>query len=124
MKQAAALLLLAQLATDDLLKDRPAFSLGDQPAPGSAECDTIRRMSVGLDKPDHRIDLTIAGVLTTVRTDGALWYLLMCRDVRVMCVTYESNDMQAGDPVIFKGGYNRLDDNHIMLDPCMASRSP
>ena len=50
----------------------------------------------------------------------------MCRDVRVMCVTYESNDMKAGDPVIFKGGYNRLDDNHIMSTPAWraAAHSP
>ncbi len=69
-----AFLLLAQLAADDVLKDRPAFSFGDQPAQGSAQCENIREMSAGLEKPDQRVDLTIAGVLTTVRTDGALWY--------------------------------------------------
>ncbi len=34
---------------------------------------------------------------TLVRSDGALWYLVVCSDVRVMCVTYQSNDMQVGD---------------------------
>lgn len=122
MKQLAGLLLLTQLVADDPFKDRPAFSLGDLPAQGAASCDTIRAMSAGLSMPDDRIDLTLKGALTTVRTDGALWYLLMCGDVRVLCVTYESNDMKAGDEVIVKGGYKRLDDNHIMLDPCLANR--
>ncbi|MBX9841015.1 MAG: hypothetical protein K2Z80_04310 [Xanthobacteraceae bacterium] len=113
--------LLVQLVADDALKDRPAFSLGDQAAQTSAQCDNIRKMSAGLGRPEYRIDLTITGELTTVRSDGALWYLLMCREVRVLCVTYESNDMKAGDRVIMKGGYNRLDDNHVMLDPCLAN---
>lgn len=121
MKQLVLALLLVQLSTDDVLKDRPAFSLGDQPAQSSAQCDSIRKMSEGLGRPDFRIDLSITGELMSVRSDGALWYLLMCRDVRVLCVTYESNDMKAGDRVVMKGGYNRLDDNHVMLDPCLAS---
>jgi len=97
MKQLVLAFLVTQLVADDVLKDRPAFSLGDQPAQSSAQCDDIRKMSAGLARPDYRIDLTITGELTTVRGDGALWYLLMCRDVRVLCVTYESNDMKAGD---------------------------
>jgi len=121
MKQLVLAFLLVQLAATDILKDRPAFSLGDQPALSSARCDDIRKMSAGLQRPEHRIDLTITGELTTVRSDGALWYLLMCRDVRVLCVTYESNDMKAGDRVVMKGGYNRLDDKHILLDPCLAN---
>jgi hypothetical protein len=120
MKQLGFLILLAQLSTDDVLKDRPAFSLGDQPAERAAQCDELRQMSSGL-KPDFRVDLTLSGTLTTVRTDGALWYLLMCSDVRVLCVTYESNGMKAGDRVTLKGGYNRMDDNHVMLDPCLAN---
>jgi hypothetical protein len=48
----------------------------------------------------------------------------MCNlpDVRLMCVTYKSNDMKVGDRVLFKGGYNRLDPNHIKLDPCLANQ--
>ena len=58
-----------------------------------------------------------------MRTDGVLWYLTMCNlpDVRLMCVTYKSNDMKVGDRVFIKGGYNRLDPNHIKLDPCLAN---
>jgi hypothetical protein len=65
----------------------------------------------------------MVGALTAVRTDGALWYLTMCSDVRVMCVTYQSNDMKPGDRVVLKGGYARLDPNHVMLDPCLANRT-
>ena len=121
MKQLVLAFLLVQLVADDVLKDRPAFSLGDQPAQVSAQCGDIRKMSAGLERPDHRIDLTITGELTTVRADGALWYLVMCSDLRVMCVTYESNDMKVGDTVLFRGGYKRLDANHAVLDPCLAN---
>lgn len=79
-------------------------------------------MSAGLEPQDERIDLAIEGDLLQVRTDGALWYLVMCADVKVMCVTYQSNDMKAGDRVLFRGGYTRLDENHVVLDPCLANR--
>ena len=78
-------------------------------------------MAAGLEPGELRIDLALAGRLTLVRTDGALWYLVMCSDLRVMCVTYQSNDMKAGDRVLFRGGYKRLDDNHAVLDPCLAN---
>jgi hypothetical protein len=80
-------------------------------------------MSAGLPETEFRIDLSLIGELTSVRTDGALWYLVMCSDVRVLCVTYQSNDMKAGDRVLMKGGYSRRDDNHVMLDPCLANRA-
>lgn len=78
-------------------------------------------MSAGLEPSETRIDLAVEGRLTLVRTDGVLWYLVMCSDVRVMCVTYQGNDMKAGDRVAFKGGYKRLDANHAVLDPCLAN---
>ena len=71
--------------------------------------------------PGFRIDLSVVGELTLVRTDGALWYLVTCRDLRVMCVTYESNDMKVGDRVFMNGAYRRIDRNHAVLDPCLAS---
>ena len=110
--------------TDDVLAKRPAFSLGDQPAPAIARCNDVRAMSADLDYPGYRIDLSVVGELTSVRTDGVLWYLTMCNlpDVRLMCVTYKSNDMKVGDRVFIKGGYTRLDANHIKLDPCLANQ--
>ena len=110
--------------TDDVLARRPAFSLGDQPAAAIARCNDVRAMSASLDYPGFRVDLSVVGELTSVRTDGVLWYLTMCNlpDVRLMCVTYKSNDMKVGDRVFIKGGYNRLDANHIKLDPCLANQ--
>lgn len=77
-------------------------------------------MSENLDDPGFRIDLSATGKLTLVRTDGALWYLVICSDVRIMCVTYESNGMKVGDLVRMQGAYQRLDANHVVLDPCLA----
>ena len=46
-------------------------------------------MAEGVEPSELRVDLAITGQLTLVRGDGALWYLVMCSDLRVMCVTYE-----------------------------------
>ena len=120
----AMLLPLAPAGAEDVFAGRPAFSYGDQPAQSFARCDELRRMSAGLPgDAQFRIDLSVVGELTSVRTDGALWYLTMCGDVRIMCVTYESNDMKIGERVYMKGGYQRLDPNHAVLDPCLANRS-
>lgn len=121
---AALALLLAFLpaAADDIFTNRPAFSAPDQPPKRFATCDEVGPMSEGLPQRDNRIDFAVTGDLTLVKGDGALWYLVMCSDVRVMCVTYESNDMKTGDRVFMRGGYRRLDDRHAVLDPCLASR--
>ena len=81
-------------------------------------------MTAGLGEPEFRVDLSVIGTLTSVRTDGALWYLTMCNlpDVRIMCAAYQSNDMKPGERVYVKGGYRRVDPNHILLDPCLANR--
>jgi hypothetical protein len=119
----AAGLPLSAIGAEDVLATRPAFSLGDQPAPAIARCNEVRAMSAGLDYPGYRVDLSVLGDITSVRTDGVLWYVTMCNlpDVRLMCVTYKSNDMKVGDRVFMKGGYRRLDGNHVMLDPCLAN---
>jgi hypothetical protein len=111
------------LAQDDLFASRPAFSRGDQPAARQATCENVRAMAEGLGEPDFRIDLSIGGVLTLVRTDGVLWQLVMCSDLRIMDVTYERNNMQVGERVYFSGAYRRLDANHAVLDPCLANRA-
>jgi hypothetical protein len=107
----------------DVLANRPAFSLGDHPARSIAQCHQVRAMSEGLTDPGFRIDLSAAGKLTLVKSDGALWYLVICSDVRIMCVTYEANGMKVGDMVKMQGAYQRLDANHIVLDPCLAEFS-
>lgn len=117
-------LLLAALPAfaQDIFANRPAFSAPDQPAQAVARCDQVRAMAEGLPPMQERIDLSVEGLLTLVKGDGALWYLVICGDLRIMCVTYESNDMKVGERVLMKGGYRRLDDNHAVLDPCLASR--
>lgn len=119
----AACLPMSATGAEDVLAKRPAFSLGDQPAAAIAACKEVRPMSAGLDYPGYRVDLSVIGEITSIRTDGVLWYITVCNlpDVRLMCVTYKSNDMKVGDRVNIKGGYNRVDANHIMLDPCMAN---
>jgi hypothetical protein len=103
---------------------RPAFSEAEQPVRMPAECRDVRRMADGIPELDYRIDLSVAGSLTAVQTDGALWYLVLCSppDIRIMCVTYESNGMAIGDRVIVRGGYQRRDASHVLLDPCLANR--
>jgi hypothetical protein len=114
---------LSSIGAEDVLANRPAFSLGDQPARTIARCDEVRAMSAGLNYPGYRVDLSVIGEITSIRSDGVLWYVTMCNlpDVRLMCVTYKSNDMKVGERVNIKGGYNRVDGNHIMLDPCLAN---
>jgi hypothetical protein len=107
----------------------PAFSPGDLPARRAASCEDLRAMADALaarpsqpgDAPDTRVDLTLAGPLVAVQRAGPLWYLVMCRDLRVMCVTYQDNGMKPGDRVTMKGAYRRVDPNHALLDPCLAN---
>ena len=107
----------------DIFANRPAFSPAEVPSAATARCDQLRAMAEGLGEPDFRVDLSVEGELTAVQTDGALWYLVVCNlpDLRVMCVAYQQNDMKPGDRVGFKGAYRRLDANHAVLDPCLAS---
>lgn len=109
---------------DDFFAHRPAFSRGDLPAQTFARCEDIRAQAEGADDPGLRVDLSVVGKLTLVKTDGVLWYLVVCSDLRVMCVAYQGNDMKVGDRVSIKGGYRRLDPNHAVLDPCLANDEP
>jgi len=78
-------------------------------------------MTAGVQDTETRIDLTVGGKLTLVKSDGVLWYLVVCSDLRIMCITYQGNGMKVGDPIVMKGGYRRLDPNHAVLDPCLAN---
>jgi hypothetical protein len=115
---------IAPALAQDLFANRPAFAPAEQPAQRFARCEELRAMAEGVGDPESRIDLWLEGELTLVRSDGALWYMVMCRDLRVMCVTYEQNEMKVGDKVYFKGGYRQLDPNHAVLDPCLATIDP
>jgi hypothetical protein len=108
---------------DDALRGRPALAEAEVPAERAAECGELRAMLHDLPELDRRVDLWVVGNAAAVQTDGALWYVVLCAapDIRVLCVTYEDNGMQRGDRIIARGAYSRRDDNHVMLDPCLAS---
>jgi hypothetical protein len=105
-----------------VLDNRPAFSDANEPAKRPATCEELRRMSAGLNAPNLRIDLAIVGQLTAIKPNGAFWSMEMCRDLYVMCLAYQSNDLKVGDRVLFRGTYTRLDENHVVLGPCLADR--
>jgi hypothetical protein len=45
----ATMLPFSSAGAEDVLANRPAFSLGDQPAAAIARCSEVRAMSAGLD---------------------------------------------------------------------------
>jgi hypothetical protein len=108
---------------DLLLAGRPAFSAPEQPAQSWGRCRDLRPMSDGLPDMDGRIDLSVTAPVAEVKTDGVLWYVVLCNspDVKVLCVTYSANDLKVGDIAYAKGAYRRVDPDHALLDPCLAS---
>lgn len=99
------------------------FRLGESYADQPATCETLRGWVERAPQVDARITMSVRGALSAVESDGALAYLVMCAepDVRVLCVTYSTNDMRPGDVVLFAGGYARVGEEQVMLDPCLAS---
>jgi hypothetical protein len=123
-----ALMLVGPAPADEVLPGdffakTPAFSAGDQPAKSWTGCGEVRAMSAALPATEARVDLSVTGKLTSIRTDGVLWYLTLCSspDIRILCVAYNDNGMKPGDTVFVKGGYSRVDPDHVLLDPCLAS---
>ena len=114
-------LMVGPAHADDIFTNRPAFSLPETPPKASARCEDVRAMAEGVSDQGDRIDLSVTGQLTLVKTDGALWYLVVCSDLRVMCVAYQGNDMKVGDRVEMRGAYRRHDPNHAVLHPCLAT---
>lgn len=110
------------LLPDSFFTGRPAFSQPEQPAK-PASCEDIAAQLPDSVPRDSRVDMAIAGSVTLIQTDGALWYVAICADpgVRVLCVTYSANDLKLGDKVVLRGGYSRQDRRHVLLDPCLAS---
>lgn len=116
-----ALALVSPCQADDFFAKRPAFSPAEMPAASTASCEELRAMAAGVQDTETRVDLTVGGRLTLIKSDGVLWYLVVCSDLRIMCITYQANGMKVGDPIVMKGGYRRLDPNHAVLDPCLAN---
>ncbi|CAH1648633.1 conserved exported hypothetical protein [Hyphomicrobiales bacterium] len=110
------------LLPDAFFIGRPAFSQPEQPG-RPASCEDIAGQLPDSIPPDSRVDMAIAGAVSLIQTDGALWYIAVCAEpgMRVLCVTYSANDLKLGDKAILRGGYARQDRRHVMLDPCLAS---
>jgi hypothetical protein len=103
--------------------NRPAFSQPEQAARVPATCETVKTQLPSTVPADARVDMAVKGPVSLIQTDGTLWYVAVCSDpgVRILCVTYSGNELKLGDQVILRGGYNRQDDRHVLLDPCLAS---
>jgi hypothetical protein len=113
------------LSQDSALAGRLGLAEAEHEPAGVASCQDLDASLKGFQPPQHRIDLWVSGPLTLVETDGALWYLVVCSSpqTRVMCVTYADNGMKVGDRVTLRGAYGAVDDRHVLLDPCLASRN-
>ena len=110
-------------AQDRARADSP-YRLGEAYADIPATCETVKYW---IDHPmefDGRVTMTVRGELSAVEWDGVLAYLVMCEEpgVQVMCVTYSKENRNIGDTVLFGGGFQRVGDRQIMLDPCLASK--
>lgn len=120
-------LLLLPLLSAAVLAETPIdpegpFRMGEGYADIPATCETIAHWIDRAPDTTARITMTITGELTTIDWDGALAYLVMCEpeEVQVMCVTYSKENREIGQPVLFAGGFARVGEKQIMLDPCLA----
>ena len=122
----ASLLFLAsspQLRAQECCDPASPFRAGEGYAEEPATCETLLGWVERAPETNARISMTVRGALSAVGSDGALAYLVMCEEpgVQVMCVTYDTNGMKPGDTVLFGGGYSRVGEKQVMLDPCLAS---
>ena len=99
------------------------FRLGEAYAEVPATCETALHWIDKAPRTDSRVTMSIVGKLVATEWDGALAYLIMCAEggVQIMCVTYSRDGRNVGDTVLFGGGYSRVGERQIMLDPCLAS---
>ena len=98
------------------------FREGEGYADTPATCETAARWIDEAPDEDERISFVITGEVVSIDWDGALAYLVMCPEdgVQVMCVTYSKEGREVGETVLFAGGYSRVGERRIMLDPCLA----
>jgi hypothetical protein len=90
-----------------------------------ARCHEVRELTKDRETGATRIDFSVTGPLALVHFDGTLAYLGLCGtvpDPKVLCVTYQTNDMKVGEVVTVTGGYSRPNPDFIVLDPCLARR--
>ncbi|WP_262031585.1 hypothetical protein [Microvirga sp. Mcv34] len=116
----SALTALAQEAPE-----KDPFADADMQPSYRAQCHEVRELTKDRETGETRVDFSVTGPLALVNFDGTLAYLGLCGtapDPKVLCVTYQTNDMKVGDVVTVAGGYSRPSPDFIVLDPCLARR--
>jgi hypothetical protein len=105
------------------LKDTP-FAYGDDFPEVNATCENVRSWAGKAPDTHVRFNMAVRGKLSRVAEDSALVQLTMCQapELKVTCITYKTNGMAAGDVVTFVGGFRQPNSEHVVLDPCLASR--
>ncbi|HEV2574147.1 MAG TPA: hypothetical protein VGU72_20605 [Beijerinckiaceae bacterium] len=73
---------------------------------------------------DELVTIEIVGALTLVKSGSGLAYLGMCEAPapRVLCVTYDAEDLKPGDKVSISGSLAPRGPDHVLLDPCLYHR--
>lgn len=86
-----------------------------------ATCETIDDWIDRVPDYDGRITMVMKGAVEESHWDGALAYLVMCKPegIQVMCVTYAEREASP-QIVLFAGGYSRIGERQIVLDPCLV----
>lgn len=122
---ASALLALgaASHGSEACCDPKSPFRAGEATPDLPATCGTLAYWAKRAPDTTDRVSMVVTGRLSGVHSDGVLAYLEMCdpKGLRVVCITYETNGMRAGDTVTFAGGYVSTNDQWVKLDPCLAS---
>ncbi|MBN9083461.1 MAG: hypothetical protein J0I16_18290 [Rhizobiales bacterium] len=73
---------------------------------------------------DELVTIEVVGALTLVKSGSGLAYLGMCEAPapRVLCVTYDAEDLKPGDRVSISGSLAPRGPDHVLLDPCLHHR--
>jgi len=121
-----ALLMLGSVAASSQESDdKNPFADPDMHPSYRAQCHEVRELTKDRETGATRVDFSVTGPLALAHFDGTLAYLGLCGtepDPKVLCVTYQTNDMKVGDVVTVAGGYSRPNPDFIVLDPCLAQR--
>ena len=105
--------------------EKSPFADPDMHPAYQARCHEVQALTNNRETGATRIDFSVTGPLALVHFDGTLAYLGVCGtepDPKVLCITYQTNDMKVGDVVTVAGGYSRPNPEFIVLDPCLAQR--
>jgi hypothetical protein len=121
-----AILTLVQAALGQGRLNMGAFAPAEVIPERPARCNEVKDVIRDAPSPSglDRIDFSAAGALSLVYFDGVLAYVGICDepDAKVLCVTYSTNGLGIGDPVIVTGSYRKMAPNFVILDPCLTNR--